>query len=335
MEESEEERADEEEEGSDEEEELEIPEMLVPNRSRRANAGRKMQELLNRQIETEGGKDEFYTTAYGGFQEFEQDDDFQSPPHSSDEEEHEDVDSDFDRPEDEEDTEEQASKLVEDAERMERRRKKLKQKQLLERNKNWAIARINKMSVPENNCDPKTQRQRLAEAKKTAELNIASLKRFEEFELERKKRQTKGAPKRILEGPRIKEISMANGKHLLILPELLPKEQLFPRPNRREYRVCAVTSKPARYTDPLTKLPYADLAAFRTIREKYKQYLAEIAEEDKSNGKDGSSNGCVSGPDPINSSTSTGGFSAGQPTPAKQRKVVETTTTRTRNRTNN
>jgi hypothetical protein len=33
------------------------------------------------------------------------------------------VDSDFDRPEDEEDTEEQASKLVEDAERMERRRK--------------------------------------------------------------------------------------------------------------------------------------------------------------------------------------------------------------------
>jgi len=69
MEESEEERADEEEEGSDEEEELEIPEMLVPNRSRRANAGRKMQELLNRQVETEGGKDEFYTTAYGGFQE--------------------------------------------------------------------------------------------------------------------------------------------------------------------------------------------------------------------------------------------------------------------------
>lgn len=46
---------------------------------------------------------------------------------------------------------------------------KQKQKQLLERN-NWAIARINKMSVPENNCDPKTQQQRLEEAKNTVNL---------------------------------------------------------------------------------------------------------------------------------------------------------------------
>lgn len=38
---------------------------------------------------------------------------------------------------------------------------------MLERDKNWAIARINKMSVPENSCDPKTQRQRLEEAKNT------------------------------------------------------------------------------------------------------------------------------------------------------------------------
>lgn len=115
---------------------------------------------------------------------------------------------------------------------------------MIERNKNWAIERINKISVPENSCDAKTQRQRLQEAKKTvyllitqrvliwhlqAELNIASLKRFEQFELERKKRQVKSAPKMKLEGPRIKEIMQSDGKHLLILPELLPKEQLFPK----------------------------------------------------------------------------------------------------------
>ena len=38
---------------------------------------------------------------------------------------------------------------------------------MIERNKNWAIERINKLSVPENSCDAKTQKQRLQEAKKT------------------------------------------------------------------------------------------------------------------------------------------------------------------------
>lgn len=64
--------------GSDEESdesEPEIPEMLVPNRSRRPNAGRKMQELLKQQMEKDdncaGEKDDFYYDAnvYGGFQE--------------------------------------------------------------------------------------------------------------------------------------------------------------------------------------------------------------------------------------------------------------------------
>ena len=64
----------EEDEESDESE-LEIPEMLVPNRSRRPNAGRRMQELLNQQMDKDGGgtgeKDDFYNdvNVYGGFQE--------------------------------------------------------------------------------------------------------------------------------------------------------------------------------------------------------------------------------------------------------------------------
>jgi len=120
----------------DEESEQEIPEMLVPNRSRRSNAGRKMQELLNLQI-GQGEKDEFYINAYGGFREVlftirnlvnsilfksDQDEEFESPPHSSDEGEEE-VDSDFDKPEEEEINEEQTDNTIFNTERIERRKK--------------------------------------------------------------------------------------------------------------------------------------------------------------------------------------------------------------------
>lgn len=314
----------EEEEEEEEEEPIKEPEMLVPNRSRRANAGQKMQELIRQQLAEGGDNDNFYSNIYGGFKEVEQDDDFISPLHTSDEEQANDdeVDSDFDRPEEEEDNEEEeqrANRIVEEAERAERRRKRQKQKQLYESNKNWAIARINKASVPENSCDPKTQRERLEEAKKTAKLNIASLKRFEQFELERKKRQAKSGPKFKLEGPRIKEIMTSDGKHLLLLPDLSPKEQLFPRPDRREFRVCAVTGKHARYIDPLTKLPYADAAAFRIIRDKYKQFLREEREMEESNGDDQLSE-ISNGKMPTTSLMDVD--SRLQPPPAKQRKVM-------------
>lgn len=52
-----------------------------------------------------------------------------------------------------------------------------------EKNKSWAIKRINEKMVPENVVNPKTQKQRLEEAKRTAELNVASLKKYEEFEI--------------------------------------------------------------------------------------------------------------------------------------------------------
>uniref|UniRef100_A0A915N968 Vacuolar protein sorting-associated protein 72 homolog n=1 Tax=Meloidogyne javanica TaxID=6303 RepID=A0A915N968_MELJA len=214
---------------------------MVPTRSRRENAGRNMQQLIQQQLNKEGDNDEFYSAIYGGFKEVDQDDDFESPPHSSDDE-------------------------------------RLRQKQMLERDKNWAIARINKMSVPENSCDPKTQRQRLEEAKKTAVQNIESLKRFEQFELERKKRQQKAIPRQILHGPRIKEMFTADGKHLVLVPELLPNEKLFPKPKKREFRVCSVKGKSARYMDPITRLPYADVKAFQTIRDAYRKFIVSEVE---------------------------------------------------------
>jgi len=47
--------------------------------------------------------------------------------------------------------------------------------------------------------------------------------------LERKKRQQKAIPRQILHGPRIKEMFTADGKHLVLVPELLPSEKLFPK----------------------------------------------------------------------------------------------------------
>jgi len=42
------------------------------------------------------------------------------------------------------------------------------------------------------------------------------------------------------------------------------KEQQKPKPNK-----CVITGLPAKYIDPLTKCPYANLFAFKKIRELY------------------------------------------------------------------
>lgn len=48
-----------------------------------------------------------------------------------------------------------------------------------------------------------------------------------------------------------------------------PKSQ----PRKRRQLLCAVTKRPARYIDPITKLPYRSVDAFRIIREAYYQQL--------------------------------------------------------------
>mmetsp|Transcript_578 Transcript_578/g.1395 ORF Transcript_578/g.1395 Transcript_578/m.1395 type:complete len:149 (+) Transcript_578:129-575(+) len=53
---------------------------------------------------------------------------------------------------------------------------------------------------------------------------------------------------------------------------------------------CAITGKPAKYRDPLTGLPYYDLAAFKVIRE---QHSSAAAASDRE--KDGKQGGGVQG----------------------------------------
>ncbi|XP_041989051.1 vacuolar protein sorting-associated protein 72 homolog [Aricia agestis] len=45
------------------------------------------------------------------------------------------------------------------------------------------------------------------------------------------------------------------------------------KPKRKREMLCAVTKRPARYIDPVTKLPYRSVDAFRIIREAYYQQL--------------------------------------------------------------
>ncbi|CAB3235961.1 unnamed protein product [Arctia plantaginis] len=53
-----------------------------------------------------------------------------------------------------------------------------------------------------------------------------------------------------------------------------PKSQ----PKKRRQLLCAVTKRPARYIDPITKLPYRSVDAFRIIREAYYQQLEARAD---------------------------------------------------------
>lgn len=122
--------------------------------------------------------------------------------------------------------------------------------------------------VPENVCDAKTQQTRLKEAKQTEILNMESLKKYQEIELERKRRQIKPVFKRTLNGPYIKIVENASVKTWTF-----PSLNEWKKPERKEYRVCAVTGRPALYVDPLTELPYSDSTAFKIIRNSYKEFL--------------------------------------------------------------
>ncbi|KAL6731567.1 hypothetical protein Aduo_002418 [Ancylostoma duodenale] len=162
--------------GSSSEEEMEV-ELMVNARARRANAGNKMSAL----IESTNQEDEFYKSAYGGgFNEDDADDVFESPVHSDVDE----VDSDFDKPEEEDEP------ISDDENEEKRGRRKTKgykepkrgtRAELLAKNKAWAVARMAGKVVAANSVDAKTQAARLKEAEKTEKANLESLRKFVYF----------------------------------------------------------------------------------------------------------------------------------------------------------
>lgn len=175
-----------------------------------------------------------------------------------------------------------------------------------------AEARRRKMKMKKHNKVHRTltQEEILAEAKKTEKVNLASLRKYQEMELENRRKAMKTG-KREIKGPFIRYHSttvpvISKSKHnqndplpqmavdeaedeleeekpltrrqertLISFNHLDTMKQSFPSatPHLPNPKVCPVTRLPAKYFDPVTELPYANLQAFKIIREAYYQQL--------------------------------------------------------------
>ncbi|EFX87536.1 hypothetical protein DAPPUDRAFT_187339 [Daphnia pulex] len=141
-----------------------------------------------------------------------------------------------------------------------------------------------------DNSEKLTQQQLLEEAKETELLNIQSLEKYHQLELEKKKtRVVKKAPT----GPTIRYLSTSmpliqeNGtvatvdskqcceRTFVTFSNDSVLEANFSRtkvtPPQKNF--CPITRQRAKYFDPVTQLPYGTLQAFRILREAYCQQL--------------------------------------------------------------
>ena len=140
----------------------------------------------------------------------------------------------------------------------------------------------------------------MAEARLTETLNLASLDAYQKLELEKKK---KVSVKNIIKGPLIRYHSLAmpildtedeaetttavladaanaekQSRNFITFTDEQVLREIFPSRSTKQaalaaasamqkLKICAVTGLPARYFDPLTQLPYANLYAFKALRQ--------------------------------------------------------------------
>ncbi|WBW70812.1 Swr1 complex subunit Swc2 [Schizosaccharomyces osmophilus] len=130
-----------------------------------------------------------------------------------------------------------------------------------------------------------TQQQRLAEAAKTEAFNIGSLRNYVNYEEQRKLRLRRSAAKhRRLQGPILKYITKTEASesqkkvgNYYVAPLEHPLSQgpvetpILPENVLEE---CAISGQRAIYMDPLTRLPFANAAAFQELRDVYHQKYA-------------------------------------------------------------
>eukprot|EP00112_Aurelia_sp_Birch-Aquarium-sp1_P007553 Seg1823.7 transcript_id=Seg1823.7/GoldUCD/mRNA.D3Y31 product="Vacuolar protein sorting-associated protein 72" protein_id=Seg1823.7/GoldUCD/D3Y31 len=314
---------------------------MAAERSRRGNAGNLMQKLVEDEAE-----DDFYKTTYGGFDEEENDNEYETEDDDDDV-----IDSDFSidendnqKSEDEEERPKKRKKTVvktfkglktksEDAKPKSEATKKVriaKPKPEITpviqeaRRKTFRSSTIQKGADSSNKVPspakrhPKqpelrrlTQEELLAEAKITAEKNLASLAAFLKLEAEKKKTKLH---KKKHNGPVIRfhsvtmpvidedqEENVSQGtvsnetknasemkkcsRNFLVFTDVKSfPNAYFPASKtvHPEKPICAMTGLPAKYRDPLTGLPYATVAAFKLIRAQYKNSLMlQKAENDE------------------------------------------------------
>lgn len=148
---------------------------------------------------------------------------------------------------------------------------------------------VRKVVVPERKL---TAQEMFQEAARTEVINKAALERLLELEEEKRKDTIR---KRVIGGPRIKYSSRTvqrnpeqpntrKGVNTITFTGVDGITISKPKPDnsgfgsKRRPTVCHITKKPAKYVDPLTELPYHDLAAFKAIRAKLRKGEIKLAQ---------------------------------------------------------
>ena len=136
-----------------------------------------------------------------------------------------------------------------------------------------------------------TQEELLAEAKITEEINLASLDAYQKLELEKKKTKSH---KNVFNGPTIRYHSttmplldsddeasdnLKQSRNFITFSDEETLRNIFgiKKADTDVAKVpqkCVATGLPAKYFDPLTNCPYANLFAFKKIREIYAAKIA-------------------------------------------------------------
>ncbi|XP_042148290.1 vacuolar protein sorting-associated protein 72 homolog [Ixodes scapularis] len=313
---------------------------MAASRERRAMAGSRMAQLLN----AEEDQDDFYKTTYGGFQDDEDDVEYETENDESDV-----VDSDFDIDEQDEPVSDQEGdeasgtrkrRVVTKAyvEPLKEKKKKKAEKTKAEkppkkpkraseehlessadgtsstpsverksvRRSTQAKSREAELRRQEQeeqrrqrytrkpDSEPyyhPTQEQLLEEAKITEQENLRSLESYQRLELEKKKAKiVKNAHRgptiryHSISMPLIEEVETQSGgpsprcsRNFITFPDDATLRENFPnaKPKAASRSVCPITRLPARYFDPVTLIPYANLQAFRVLREAYYAQLEQ------------------------------------------------------------
>ncbi|XP_077554411.1 vacuolar protein sorting-associated protein YL-1 isoform X1 [Haemaphysalis longicornis] len=139
-----------------------------------------------------------------------------------------------------------------------------------------------------------TQEELLEEAKLTEQENLRSLESYQRLELEKKKAKIVKSTQRgpfiryhSISMPLIEEVtdgaaqapspSARCSRNFITFPDEATVREYFPggRPKPANRSVCPITRLPARYFDPVTLIPYANLQAFRVLREAYYAQLEQ------------------------------------------------------------
>ncbi|KAM3959739.1 vacuolar protein sorting-associated protein YL-1 [Aphomia sociella] len=135
-----------------------------------------------------------------------------------------------------------------------------------------AAAEESSADVSMNEPKAETIEEKIEKMETDTKMDIEVIGPDEEIDIDNVKRKEEKPPKEHNKNMKYHErtlISFENDIKDIAFNACFPKSQ---RKRRRDL-LCAVTKRPARYIDPITKLPYRSVDAFRIIREAYYQQL--------------------------------------------------------------